>query len=144
MPALERPTAPALELRLLNEHDSIARAHEMLDAVLPVHSLGESASAGTRLVIEELLANAIAYGFPRGGRHEILVTVTIEPDDVVVTLTDDGAPFDPFAVAPAPTPHSLAEATIGGNGLRLVRAVTRERSYQRVGDRYRIQLRVAR
>ena len=143
MPAVERQ-APPLELVLINERAEIGRAHSELDTYLGDIALEERAAASTRLVIEELVMNAIAYAFPQGGRHEIALSVALESDDVVVRIEDDGQPFDPFARELTAPAHTLGEATIGGRGLRLVRSVTRTRSYQRDGDRNLVEVRIPR
>jgi len=134
----------ALELRLANERAEIARAHDLLDQYLEAtDAVDADAASSIRLVVEELLANAISYAFPPGERHEIVITVSVEGDDAVVRICDDGRPFDPFERPPAAPARNLAEASIGGRGLLLVRAVTRSRSYRRAGDRNVVVVRIA-
>ena len=142
MALLEPPVAP-LELTLANERASIERAHEHLDAYLGPGVAARPAAA-TRMVVEEMIMNAICYAYPQGGRHEIRLTVSLEENDVVIQIVDDGVPFDPFAKEPPPAARSLSEATIGGRGLRLVRNATRSRAYRRVGDRNVVELRIPR
>ncbi len=144
MPAVERRPAPPFELVLINERAEIERAHSELDLYLADLSLEPRAAASTRLVIEELLMNAIAYAFPQGGRHLISVSVALETEDVVVRIEDEGQPFDPFARELTAPAHRLVDATIGGRGLRLVRSVTRALSYQRDGGRNMIEVRIPR
>lgn len=144
MPVAERPPTAPLELLLANEHSSIELAHRKLDEYLAGPEISGSPAAATRLVVEELVANAISYAFPQGGRHQIRLAVALEEDAVVIEISDDGKPFNPFAHEPPPPASTLGDAAIGGRGLRLVRAVTRSRSYRREADRNVVELRIPR
>ena len=85
------------------------------------------------VALDELLTNARTHG---GGR-QVTVETELGTDRVSVTVTDDGKPFDPFAVPP-PSPDTtlpVEERQIGGVGIHLVRRMMDEVSYERRGDR---------
>jgi serine/threonine-protein kinase RsbW len=87
------------------------------------------------VALDELLHNSVAHGL--GGRQGGSVTVEVElgADRVRVTLSDDGAPFDPFGMAAPDTTGSVEERPIGGLGIHLVRRMMDEVSYRRRDDR---------
>lgn len=91
-----------------------------------------------RLVFEEIVTNVIRYGFSDSAEHVINAVAEVDDEDLTLSFDDDGRPFDP-RTAPAPKPdHSLAQASIGGRGLMLVRAAARLIDYERTEGRNRL------
>ena len=86
------------------------------------------------VALDELIANALSHG--QSGRDPCSVTVEVklEPERVTVTLTDDGAPFDPFGRDAPDTSLSVEDRPIGGLGLHLVGQLMDKVSYQRRDD----------
>jgi anti-sigma regulatory factor (Ser/Thr protein kinase) len=68
-----------------------------------------------RLVMSEVLTNAVRHGEPGG---EMLVAVTPKPEFLCVQVTDTGNGF-------APRPRALAPDPDGGFGLFLIERLTR-------------------
>ena len=84
-------------------------------------------------MFEELVSNVIRYGFDDADGHQVGVTVAIGADRLSITIKDDGRPFNPLE-APAPDqPDSLADASIGGLGIMLVREAAIGMTYDRQG-----------
>lgn len=82
------------------------------------------------LVLEELVANAIRHG----GCTMVEVELVKEWDELVITIRDDGRPFDPTAVVPADSNRPLAERQVGGLGIHLVHHYTDSFGYRRDGQ----------
>lgn len=82
------------------------------------------------LVLEELVANAIRHG----GGSTIWVELDKEWEELVITITDDGRPFDPTRVPTADTQQPLERRRPGGLGIHLVHHYTDSFSYSRTGD----------
>ncbi|MGQ0666179.1 MAG: SpoIIE family protein phosphatase [Nitrospiraceae bacterium] len=84
------------------------------------------------MALDDLLSNVVQYGFPNDPEeHSIRVEGEVRGEYVILTITDDGVPFNPLAVA-APDlslPHD--ERDIGGLGIHLVRSMFDELSYHR-------------
>lgn len=95
------------------------------------NGIPEGVRRSVNVAVDELLANALSHG--RTGRDPCSVTVEVELDNerLIVTLTDDGPPFDPFKQAAPDTTLSVDERQIGGLGVHLVRELMDEVSYQR-------------
>ena len=89
------------------------------------------------IVLDELLTNTIAHGFAGGpgGGGEVTVEAELGPDRLSVTLTDDGPPFDPFGTATPDTALPMADRTVGGLGIHLVRRMMDDVHYQRRAGR---------
>lgn len=79
------------------------------------------------LVIEELCANVVRHG--KGKNIEI--SLVKDWDQLIITMVDDGAPFD-ITKQPLPdTCEALAQRVPGGLGLHLVHCYTDSIEYQR-------------
>ena len=91
------------------------------------------------LVAEELLVNVFSYAYPEGsvGLAEVaLREVSFDGTTMLCfSVKDWGAPFDPFAEAPAPDLSLDTESRpIGGLGVFLIRSVTAHQAYSREGN----------
>jgi anti-sigma regulatory factor (Ser/Thr protein kinase) len=73
------------------------------------------------LCLSEVVSNLIDYGYPNGDVGKVSIFFWRLPEQIVVRIDDDGAPFDPTAYVPSNLPNSLEDASIGGRGIRLVR-----------------------
>jgi anti-sigma regulatory factor (Ser/Thr protein kinase) len=105
-----------------------------------VHDLPAKIRRSVRVVFDELLNNAISYGFEGRDSGEITVDVELAGDRLSVTITDDGKPFNPFREEPPDTLLSTQERRIGGLGIHLVRQAMDEVSYHRRTDRNVVML----
>jgi serine/threonine-protein kinase RsbW len=113
----------------------VARVNAAFAEFADAHGLPATVRRSLNVALDELLTNTLLYGFagPEGG--EVTVDVELRPDRVSVTLTDDGRPFDPFAMAAPDTALPVEERRIGGLGIHLVRGMMDEVSYHRRADR---------
>jgi anti-anti-sigma factor len=88
-----------------------------------------------QVALDELLANTVMHGFAGRARGELTVEGELGADRLSLTLTDDGAEFDPFGLATPDTGLSVEARGIGGLGIHLVRRMMDEVSYHRREDR---------
>lgn len=95
------------------------------------HALPARLRRTMRMVFDELLNNTISYG----GAGVIDVDVELVGDRLLVTISDDGKPFDPLEAEPPDTTRSTQERKIGGLGIYLVRQAMDEVGYARVAGR---------
>jgi serine/threonine-protein kinase RsbW len=96
------------------------------------------------LVLEEVVANTISYGYDAGGRSgaEGIIQIRLSWDGDMVTLEveDDGVPFDPTQRAAPDTNAVLEERAPGGLGIHFVRTLMDTVEYRRAGDRNRLTM----
>ena len=83
------------------------------------------------MAFDELLTNIISYGYVDRARHEIGIKVSLLHDAVIIVITDDGLPFNPFTREEPDTELSIEERGIGGLGIHLVKNVMDEAYYKR-------------
>jgi len=120
---------------------SLAAAQEEIEGFLAAHGIALAGRQRVRLVVEELVINLILHGRFAGPRRPARVAVTLAPDEILVTLDDAAAPFDPRG-APQAAPDADRP---GGRGLPLVRLMARIRACRPLpGGWNRTELAVAR
>jgi serine/threonine-protein kinase RsbW len=79
----------------------------------------------------EALANVIQHAHPGGGTHRIVLRLLREGPVVSLQIEDDGIPFDPLEAPEREAPRRLADAAIGGLGLKLIRKMMEQCEYAR-------------
>ena len=119
----------AFRMTIGADRSEIARVNAAFAKFADLHALPASVRRSVHVALDELLTNTIEYGFAADGEGggEASIEVELRSDRVLLTLTDDGRPFDPFGMAPPP---AVPDA-IGGLGIHLVRGMMDEVSYQR-------------
>jgi anti-sigma regulatory factor (Ser/Thr protein kinase) len=76
----------------------------------------------------------VRYGAPQGGELRVDVSIGIAADVIVISIEDDGVPFDPCGRSTQALPTTLAEAPDGGFGLRIVRHIASTMQYERTAN----------
>ncbi len=92
------------------------------------------------IAFDELLNNIISYGFDDEKEHIIKVNVELKGERLIITLIDDGVPFNPFKKDPPDTMLSVKERVIGGLGIHIVKSLMDEYEYKRNVDKNIITL----
>ena len=72
------------------------------------------------LAVEEALANIVRHSYRSGHAGDILLRVETTVDEVRITLTDWGIPFDVESVPPFDVNALVETRANGGMGLRIV------------------------
>lgn len=91
------------------------------------------------LIIEELCANIVMHG-GKEGASEMEVKLETDGDDLFVTVSDDGPPFDPTKAPPVDVQKPLSQRCPGGLGIHLVQHYTDSIEYRRDGDRNMVMI----
>jgi anti-sigma regulatory factor (Ser/Thr protein kinase) len=112
-------------------------------AVCRTSGIRESSAFALQLCLEEAVTNIMRHG-ERGARAtRIIANVEQDGSDLVLTIEDDGSPFDPTRF-PTSRARTLDEATRGGFGIGLMRRFARRVEYQRSRGRNQLRLTFAR
>ena len=129
----------AAGIELAAEPDSVARLWDWLEARLQPLDPGPEQLYALRLCAEEIATNIVSHAFPgrAGGRFRVRLDTA---DGLDLTFEDEGIPFDPTRHAGPPVPGSIAEASIGGLGIPLVRGFVADMRYERRGGTNRLVL----
>jgi sigma-B regulation protein RsbU (phosphoserine phosphatase) len=131
----EQETCQIFELSVTNRLEEIDRLNEAFNAFAEQNAIPTAARRSANIVFDELLNNVIRYAFGDAADHTIRVVVELNDNRLMMTISDDGNPFNPFQTDPPDTALSIDERGIGGLGVHLVRNMMDEVSYNRRTDR---------
>jgi anti-sigma regulatory factor (Ser/Thr protein kinase) len=128
-----------LRVSLANDVREVRRINHALGDFLAEEGVPGRTIHHVRLVVEELVVNVVRYAYEDQAAHKIGVDVRTEPRRVVVTIEDDGRPFNPNDAPPPKLCESLEAQRVGGLGIHLVKKLSRELTYARVENRNRVR-----
>lgn len=115
-----------------NTLEEVQRAIGAFEEFAATHEISLNVMVKVNIVLDELLSNIVKYSFPDGREHDIDITLELFTDGkLVIQLTDEGVPFNPFATADPDFTIPLEDREIGGLGIHLVKQLMDEYSYKR-------------
>lgn len=127
-----------MNLVVRTDISEIRRIHGIVSRFCRENRLSAELEGDLTLALEEILINIIRYAHPQGGTHEIKVWFSLEEDNVITAVEDDGTPFNPLAASEPDTGGPLEDRPIGGLGLHLVRKLMDRLEYERIAGRNRL------
>lgn len=129
-----------LDTTLKNQISEIDRFKEQFETFSKEQDIPSAIRRKMNVVFDELLNNIISYAYQDETEHDINIRLEISGDRLLLSITDDGIPFNPFDADTPDTKLALEERTQGGLGIHLVRNVMDKVSYQRRAERNVINL----
>ena len=87
------------------------------------------------LALDELFTNIISYGFDDKNEHTIRITISLQNDELVFNIEDDGIPFNPTEAETPDLECTIEEYRIGGLGIHLAKNLMDEVCYQRCKEK---------
>src|SRR5205085_9528300 len=93
-----------------------------LTAIARVRPLSEETLSDLKLALTEACTNSVRHAYQEGRAGTVEIVYQIEPDRLVVEVTDDGSGFEPATLA-AGGNGDLSE---GGLGIAIIQAVSDE------------------
>jgi len=129
-----------LLLKVEPRRDELERIHAAVEDLGEREDWSPGLVFRVNLILEELVINIMDYGDDEG-RHRIEVTVTSDPDEVIMDLVDSGRPFDPTHDAPEPDLDAdLEDRRVGGLGVYFTRTMVKEMRYRREAEHNHLTL----
>ena len=122
--------APTFEMRIAIDLAEIDRVNAGFNKFATANGVCENVRRSLNLVFDEILNNAISYGFERPDMGRIDVSAELGNERIYVTISDDGKPYDPLSRPEPNTTLDLEVRDIGGLGVHLIRNVMDDVSYE--------------
>ncbi|GBC63484.1 ATP-binding protein [Desulfonema ishimotonii] len=125
---------------LHNDLADLNRLEQKLDAFGRAHGICQKSVFEVNLALDELFTNIVHCGYRDETSHRIHFSISLNDDELSVTIEDDGIPFNPL---PAHRPEiccPIEERQIGGLGIHLVKQMTDDISYVRAGGKNRLTI----
>ena len=120
-----------LHITINNDLNQIATVIAKFGEFATEHELPPAMGRKMSIVFDDLLNNVVSYAFPDEGEHEIDIRAELVREQLTVTISDDGIPFNPLSIQAPDTSVSLEDRELGGLGIHLVRSMVDDISYQR-------------
>ena len=130
----------SISIRIENKLTEITTAIDQFEAFGMEHNIPMAIVQKFNIAFDELLNNVISYGYEDEEKHTIEVEVELKGERLIITLIDDGIPFNPFRNDPPDTMLSVEERGIGGLGVHIVKSLMDEYEYKRNADKNIITL----
>lgn len=112
---MQQITLPA-DIRHIGE--ATAFVYEMLDK----SGCPQRTRTQIDVALDELLSNVVRYAYPpKTGNFTIGVEILADPRRAVITLTDQGVPYDPLKKPDPDVTLSAQDRQIGGLGIYIVK-----------------------
>ncbi len=120
-----------LDVKIKNQISELAVVEERFETFCQEFKIPDMARQQVSMVLDEMLNNVVNYAYRDEDEHIIDVEFVLSGSRLVITLRDDGVPFNPFALDPPNIALSLDEREVGGLGIYLVRSAMDEYMYNR-------------
>ena len=103
--------------------NSIKPATEFLNKILEEAGCSQRDQNRLNIALDELMSNVARYAYAPGTEGDIKLSVDVkeDPKRVVLTLTDNGIPYDPLKKEDPDVTLSAEERDIGGLGIFIVK-----------------------
>jgi len=118
-------------IEISNKLEEIAKVQEAFGAFAGKHNVAIENIRKFNIVFDEVLSNIINYAYTDNKEHVIGVRIELRNSQLVIQVTDEGIPFNPFSKAAPDTSLSIEERQIGGLGIHLVKKLVDDYSYKR-------------
>ena len=93
-----------------------------LTAIARVRPLSDETLSDLKLALTEACTNSVRHAYREGRGGQVEIVYQIEPDRLIVEVTDEGQGFEPSNVAG----YGNGDLNEGGLGIAIIRAVSDE------------------
>ena len=119
------------ELKALNQH-LIAFGRNI--------GLSEISISEINICLDELFTNIVSYGFKDDLEHKIKFTMKVDDNILIVSIEDDGEPFNPLEKKAVELPADVTSAEIGGLGIHITRELMDNICYERIRGKNKLTI----
>ena len=111
--------ADQLTLLVKSTFAEIPAANEVVSRWMADRNMPPAIDYLANLTVEELVTNCIKYGYDDTDEHIIGIELQVAHNELMLTVTDDGRPFNPLELTPPDINLPVEERPIGGLGIHL-------------------------
>ena len=126
----------SITIRIAANISEIERLNRLVRQFGELHEVQGRALYAMNLAVDELVTNAVLYGFDKEpGNEQIVVEIAGRGDELRATISDTGREFDPRTIPPPNLDAPIEERALGGLGIHLVRSLMDSVDYRRAGEK---------
>ncbi|MDR3521628.1 MAG: ATP-binding protein [Acidocella sp.] len=138
---MSEPGAAPEILRITNALADLSRLYPWFEDAAAKLGLPKPLVQKMQVAAEEAVMNVAMHAYAPGSADKIEVRLSAMQAVAELVIEDSGPEFDPLSVAEKPQPASLAEAEVGGLGMKLLKRYCPDISYARLDGRNQLKLR---
>lgn len=117
-------------LELLADKNAYSLVTQQLEHLLVPLGCDPAVYMQLELVLEELITNIVNHGYLDQRQGHISCSLLLIEQTLLIKISDDGDPFDPFSLPAPDLSLSISERQIGGLGVHLIRSYMNEYAYR--------------
>lgn len=126
-------------IEISSDLNELPRLVEFVEGFAESNELSMKLVMQLNLALEELVANVIQHGYA-GSPGTIRLDLERAGELVQAVLTDRAPAYDPFSTGEPDLQSPVAERSVGGLGVHLVREFAETFAYERRGDENRVTI----
>lgn len=115
--------------------DKLPSLLALVAGVCEREQIDEATCHDLRLIVEEACVNVMHHAYPAGQGGPLMLEARIAHQNgsrrIVLTLEDQGRPFDPLSLAPVDAGAAIETRALGGLGVHLIRQLSDRLHYHR-------------
>ena len=127
-------------MSVANRLQEIDRVNDVFNEFAERENVPVALRRKMNICFDEILNNIVTYGYDGDDERAIDIDVKVSEGNLIVTITDDGKPFNPFDERSPDVTLSVEDRPIGGLGVHLVRNIMDRVSYERHGEKNVVRL----
>lgn len=120
------------ELQLCSGRDAAGKASRWCQQLVEQYAVPFETAHALDVSLVEMMANLHDHAY-QGADGQIRLALEFQDNQVVLALEDEGPAFNPLQQAAPVMSRTLAEASIGGLGIHLIRQLVSHWDYCRIG-----------
>jgi serine/threonine-protein kinase RsbW len=117
-------------LQVPSSTENLALIREFVTSVGGQAGLDESGVAQLELAVDEACANVIEHAYGHDTTKEVMVRAIFDDESLRISVIDEGRGFDPNKVQQDTVEQLVHERKSGGLGIRLIKTLMDEVSYE--------------
>ena len=119
-----------LRFSLAPELSDIGNLFRMIETFGEANDLPEPKVYVVNLMLDELVTNLVMHGNSNSGTLKANIRLEVGEGGIVLTVEDDGQPFDPTAAEAPDVDAALEDRQVGKLGLHFVKSLADRVSYR--------------
>ena len=128
-------------LILKNDLAELEKVMSLVSDLCLQNSIPPDTEYDLNLALDEMISNVAQHAFPKGEDHHFSVQISVNNEEFVARIEDDGVEFDPLAHPIPDLDAPLEERKEGGLGIYLVRQIMTNVEYERAAGKNVVTLR---
>jgi phosphoserine phosphatase RsbU/P len=124
--------------------EGLKHTQQCLRTILTARGVEPGRIGDTELIVEELLTNVARAARSQPGDVQLSLECALTPDEIALTVRDNGPAFDPLAMAKPNIDGGIADREVGGLGILIVRQLADSCRYARIDGCNVLDIRLSR